>query len=434
MSNLKILTMRRRLLKLLLLAAYALPVQAQNFHWESRIDPALIDGFHRILLPTEVTSQLRPDFGDLRIYDNEGKEKAYLVYKDTAYRGVDRFVSYQIVDKEYKEGCCSHITVKNPLGNAIDHIVIEVNNADAKRDMVLSGSYDGTHWFAVKDRYDAVHMDTYEKGTRKTTSLLKFSFPNTDYNFYKFDFDDWKWWWHDYKYPVFVVRAGYLEPTYYPEETQEVATAVMTVTEDKKAKQSIVKITFPEAQYVDHLQFKMGVYGREEGDYYRAASLYELVKKDSVHKEERLIATTILSSVSGTEINLYHHQVRELVLHIANHDDQPLNVMEVHGFEIRHYLVADLSTTGVYVLRYGCDTLQAPVYDLQYFRAKVPLAPRIVEVTGPRDIFRPENVKTKAKDNGFFSNKAVIWIAIGVVGLLLAFMTVRMLAEMKKKE
>jgi len=291
---------------------------------------------------------------------------------------------------------------------------------------------DGKQWFALKDKYESVTFDTYEQGSKKTTSMLRFDFPKSEYLFYKFDFDDWRNWWHNYNYPVFIVRAGYIEPTFVPEETLENPVPTMKRTEDPKRKETDIRISFPEAQYIDHLKLTVLRGPREQTDYYRAASLFEIIKKDSVHTEERFVASTILSSLSGNEFNLNRARLKDLVLRISNHDDQPLNISEMHAFEVKHYLVADLSTNESYMLRYGCDTLQAPVYDLQYFREKVPLAPRIVNVSGPRDIFIVEGKRVNKKENGFFNNKAVIWIAIALVGLVLAFMTVRMLKDMKK--
>jgi hypothetical protein len=409
-------------------------LQAQNYHWESTLERVSDGGFHRILLSPEITSCLNPALSDIRIYDSKDIEKPFLVYKDTAHRGVDRFVPYQIIDKEYKDHCCSHIVVKNTLGNAIDEIVIEVNNADARRNMNLSGSYDGKQWFALKDRYEAVSFDTYEKGARKTTSLLKFSFPKSEYPLYKFEFDDWRTWWHDYKYPIFIVRAGYIEPTFVPEETLEIPPPSLNQTVDKKLKQSVIRISFTENEYADHLRLKITQPANERTDYYRAASLYEVVKKDSTHTDERLLCSTILSSLSGNEFNLNHTRIKDLLVRITNLDDQPLVVGSIQAFVVKHYLVASLNPTETYVLRYGCDSIRTAQYDLQYFRDKVPPAPEIVLASARKDIFQYPKIKTGQKNNGFFNDKSIVWAAIVLVGAILAFMALRMLKEMKKGE
>jgi hypothetical protein len=426
--------MKLRLCSLIFLLAVSCAMPAQTFRWESSIEPVLIDGFHRILLPPEVCAPLRADMGDIRIVDKEGNEVPYLIYKDTARRGLDRFVPYPIVETQYKESCCSHIVVKNTLANAIDCLVLEVNSADAHRSMTLSGSYNGKQWFALKDTYDRVSFDGVEKGEKKTTTLLRFQFPRSAYPFYKFDFDDWRTWWHDFKYPVFVVRAGYTEPVYIPEETLECPVPVLGQVEDRKAQQSLIRLSFPEAEYIDHLQLNVVKKDKSIPDYYRAANVYEWIKKDSAHSEEHFLGSTILSLQSGSEFNLPHIHAKDLLIRISNLDDKPLAVTEAHAFAVKQYLVADLSTLGVYTLRYGCDTLAPPHYDLQHFRAKIPLAPRIVNVSGPRDTFNPASKpKNTGRKPGFFDNKSVIWIALVLVGLVLALMAVRILKDMKNK-
>ena len=125
---------------------------SQTFSWEAPVDSVTKDGYYRILLQPDVTSQLRGDFSDVRIYDKDSLETAYVVYKDEK-TVVDRFVTYQMVEKHLVRGCCSHITVRNSLGNSIDHIMLEVNNADVSRKMTLSGSYDGRSWYALRDQF-----------------------------------------------------------------------------------------------------------------------------------------------------------------------------------------------------------------------------------------------------------------------------------------
>jgi hypothetical protein len=436
---------KRMLFGMLLCAPFLL--KGQNFRWESKIEPVTATGYHKILFTPEVTSQLREGYPDVRIYDKEGYETPFLIFKDEARVGVDRFVTYQIVNKSYQPGN-SFIVVKNTIGNPIDHIVLEVNNADAHRRMALQGSYDGGSWFAVKDEYSSVSFDTYEKGARKTTSMVRFDFPLTDYKFYRFEFDDWHYWWHwrDYAYPVFIIRAGYTEPTFIPEECIELPRPFIKQEDDKKKKQSTLQISFDEPQYIDHLEFDVqSVKGKDE-DYYRAASLYERVehKNDTVHPyEDIFIGSTILSSLNPNEINLGNRKVRNLVLKISNADDRPLSVLGVKGRQVKHYLVSKLEAGNAYVLRYGNDSLSSPVYDMKYFVDKIPKDLKVISALGRKDIYlKPvtinpigttKNAGIEKPGESFFKSQAFVWSAIGLVILLLGVVTVRMLGEMKEK-
>ena len=432
---------------LLAICLFPFAANAQIFHWESPVDPVSKNGYYRILLQPDVTSKLQTNFSDVRIYDKDSIETPYLIYKDEATQGVDRFVTYELIDKRLESTYQEHmlrsryysfITVKNSLGNPIDHIVLEVNNAQAKKEMTLTGSYDGIHFFALVDRFTVSSFNTYNKGERKTTSLLRFDFPLTDYKFYRFNFDDWTWWWHNSDRPIFVVRAGYIEPTFIPEECLEIPRPLLLQTDSSKQKQSFIQISFADSQYVDHLGFSI-VTRNKSGDYYRAASLYQIVettKSGITTKEEVFISSTILSSVNANEINLGRMRVKNLVLKINNDDNQPLIIDTVRAFQVKHYLVADLEKGNQYFIRFGNDSIPAPVYDLTYFKNKIPTKPDVIKSGIRKDITAAQNKTAEATSLGenLFKDKRVIWGAIGLVILLLGVMTARMLKEMKSKE
>lgn len=415
-------------------------LNAQVFHWESPVDAVNADGYYRILLQPEVTSELSTNFSDVRLYDQDNLETPYLIYKDEATKGLDRFVMYEIVSKQFDDSH-SFITVKNSLGNPVDHIVLEVNNAQTQKGMTLTGSYDGVHFYALVDHFIVSSFDTYNKGERRTTSLLRFDFPLTDYKYYRFNFDDWTWWWHDYDRPVFIVRAGYIEPTFIPEECLEIPKPILTQTDSVKKKQSYIRIAFTDSQYVDHLRFNI-ITRNKSGDYYRAASLYQIVEttEAGIKKErEEFISSTILSSVNANEINLGRMRVKNLVLRINNDDNQPLIVDVVHAFQVKHYLVAELEKKNQYFIRFGNDSISSPVYDLTYFKDKIPARPEIIKSGIRKDISEKrivagQNDKHVGLGDNLFKDKRVIWIVIGIVILLLGFMTMKMLKDMKSKE
>ncbi len=427
-------------------------ISAQTFSWEAPVDPVTKDGYYRILLQPDVTSQLRGDFSDVRIYDKDSLETAYVVYRDEK-TVVDRFVTYQMVEKHLVRGCCSHITVRNSLGNAIDHIMLEVNNADVSRKMTLSGSYDGHSWYALRDDFTVESFNTVNKGERKTTSLIRFDFPLTDYTYYRFEFDDWWWWWrHDDKhhYPVFVVRAGYTEPTVVPEECVRIPAPAIVKTDSAKTKYSYVRITFPDSMYVDHLRFHL--HAKKNSDYYRPASLFELAELKTgsgTVTEEIPIASTILSSMNDNEISLSTRRVKTLLLRIRNDDNQPLLIDSVEAVQVKNYLVAELEAKNSYVLRFGSAGISAPVYDLRYFKEKIPEKPPVIGTKARKNIaaqnLTPEAMQqvaaakkqeveaTKVAEANLFEDRRVIWGSIGIVVVLLGFMTMKMLREMKEK-
>ncbi|HEY6163062.1 MAG TPA: hypothetical protein VI112_17680 [Bacteroidia bacterium] len=423
-----------------------LVMQAQNFRWESKIDTIHETGYKKIVVGPEVSAMSREGLPDLRIYDKDGYETPYLVFKNEKV-DADRFVAYQVVAKNYDRGN-SFIVVKNTLGNSIDHIVLEVNNAGADRRMGLQGSYDGSGWFSVKDEYSSVSFDGYERGEKRTTSLIRFDFPLVDYKFFRFEFDDWDHWWHDFKYPLFIVRAGYIEPSFIPGERLELPQPFVKQTDDKRKKETVLEISFAEAEFVDHLGLGILANGGKAKDFYRAASLYERVRNgdNALHPyEDRFIASTILSSLNPNEISLGGRKVKDLVLVIRNEDDRPLTITSVKALQVKHYLVAKLEAGNTYVLRYGCDELSAPVYDMKYFVTKVPADAKEARTAGRRSTFNsPVVLKPVRREHkplkrtgireqkqDLLNHRSFLWAAITIVIMMLVGLSARMLKEMK---
>lgn len=412
----------------------------QQFNWSATVKPIHDTGFTKVLLTADITSKLKQDFSDIRIKDQEKLDVPYLLYKDEAVHGLSRFVTYQMVASSLKRGCCSFITVRNSSGKPIDHIVLEVNNADASRKMTLSGSYDGNRWFAVKDNYHVETFNGFFKGEKKTTSLIRFDFPLTDYTYYKFDFDDWHYWWYDYHYPVFVLRAGYVEPTFIPERCLTLPTPVFTVLDSPSIKQTVVLIDFSEPQYIDHIKFEFEE-NKLKKDYYRSATLYERLETNQKGKKvfnEVYLNATVLSSLNDNELSIGGHKKRQLVLRINNEDDRPLHLSQIKALQVKHYLVSSIVKGQTYTLVFGNNKANAPVYDLQYFKNKIPDSLTVVIPEHPVALKRPKPIKKqenkKSEEAGFFKNKLVIWIAIGLVAVLLLFMVSRMLRELKNQE
>ena len=162
---------------------------------------------------------------------------------------------------------------------------------------------------------------------------------------------------------MFVVRAGYTEPTVIPEECVKIPAPAIVKTDSAKTNPiaigySYVRITFADSQYVDHLRFH--VHAKKNSDYYRPASLFELteIKTDSgTIVEENPIAATILSSMNDNEINLATRRVKTLLLRIRNDDNQPLIIDSVEAVQVKNYLVAELERRTV-----TCSASEAPAF------------------------------------------------------------------------
>jgi hypothetical protein len=430
---------------------FVLNADAQYFRWKSPVEKSDTSGYVRVLLQPEVTGEMRNDYPDVRLYDESDMEIPYIIGKDQIVQGTTRFVEYPVVGKRDIPNN-SWITIENPLYKTenLDHLCLEVNNTEVSRRMVLSGSYDNSEWFAIKDRFTSSFYESFEQGASKTTNIVRFDFPLSNYRYYKFTFDEWYHWWDDYELPVFIVRAGCLvdvNPASVPNQRMEIPG--VNYTTKQFGKTTCVDITFDTPQYLDYIRFDL-TSPIAPGTFHRGARLYEI---DSTHWcdtiTEEYVSATIVSQGSLNEFNLYGHRVKHLCLHIDNEDDQPLRINKVIPIQIRHYLVAYLEKGKSYYIKYGNDSVAFPRYDVRYKADMLAVSRLSIVGTGKREALyvpgsppesphskstAPQNPAPEVEGTSFMENKAAIWASIVVVVLVLGWMSVRMLREMENKK
>jgi len=429
----------KKLLSITCVFAFALSAHTQQyFRWKSPVNPVDTGGYVRILLQPEVSGQLHAGYPDIRLYEGDHREIPYLIGKDRIVKGITRFVEYPITEKHDEPSDC-WITVENPLYKTekLNQLCLEVNNTEANRRMTLTGSYDNVKWFAVKDEFLATYYESFANGATETTNIVRFDFPLSDYRYYRFNFDNWTGWWRDYAAPVFVVRAGILvntNPASVPDQRLEIPG--ITCTQKENGKVSCIDIVFADSQYVDYMRFDF-VSKTPPGTFHRGARLYVA---DSAHVctktgEYGYLSSTILSGNALNEFPIAGKKVKHLCLHIENEDDQPLVLQHTQAIQVKQYLIAYMEKGKSYYLLYSSDSVSFPKYDIRYSAEDIALHEMNVVNTGAREAVPLAPRQSAVQEtNSFFQNKGVIWIAMGIVVLILGWMSVKMLREMKNKE
>lgn len=424
----------KKLLSVICAFAFVSDADAQHFRWKAPVNAVDTSGYVRILLQPEVTGEMREGYPDLRILDEGNGEIPYLVARDRLVQGTTRFVEYPVVDKRDAAGY-SYVTVENPLHKTdpLDQICLVVNNTEANREMTLVGSYDNQNWFAIKDEFYTSYYETYVHDSSKTTSVVVFDFPLTDYRYFRFNFDNWHHWWYDYAAPVFVVRAGVMmktNPASLPDQRMEIGGVKYSSLQIGKT--TAVDITFDHPNYIDYMRFNLSS-EVAPGTFHRGARLYIA---DSTHHCDKqtgqVVSSTILSNGALNEFAVNGRKVERLCLHIDNEDDRPLNVDAIHTIQIRQYAVAFLEKGKQYTLYYSDDSIPAPRYDLRYRADDLVLHEMNVTGTGTRiEIPFSAPPPQAIREQPFYENRTFIWLAIAIVILILGWMSVKMLREMK---
>jgi hypothetical protein len=142
----------------------------------------------------------------------------------------------------------------------------------------------------------------------------------------------------------------------------------------------------------------------------------------------------MLSKGGLNEFALGGMKVKHLCIHIENEDDQALNINGVHAIQIRQFLIAWLEKGKQYHMLYGADSVAAPRYDIRHNADAIVVHDMIlIRTSGKEDLLGPDAI-AQAKEPAFYENKPVIWVAIAIVVLILGWMSVKMLKEMKPKD
>lgn len=121
-------------------------------------------------------------------------------------------------------------------------------------------------------------------------------------------------------------------------------------------------------------------------------------------------------------------RVKDLVLIIENHDNEPLKIDSIKAYELKKYLVARLEKDEIYSVNSGNEKLYMPNYDLRYFSDSIPdtIATLITHKISVTTAAEPTG-------SGVIFTRTVLWGVIILVIGLMGFLSVRMIREMNGK-
>jgi hypothetical protein len=410
----------KKLFALIICFVIAGSTNAQNFKWQAKVDSVPAKGFYNILMPPSVNGHLDNSFNDIRLFDEKNAEVPYLLRWEAPIQYTQLFKEYKIISKQIIKGCCTNITLENPEKTKINNIRLIVKNADVQKKMKLSGSDDQQNWYVVKDKifFQGVNNNS------ETFEIKLVDFPLSNYAYYKIEIDD------SASAPVNITQAGYYDNYTENGKYVEVSAAKIIQGDSIKQKKTYVKITFDSPQYIDKLELEI-----EGPVYYLRKGTISEFKKDSIKKRESrsyysAIQDMELSSNNPKVIYFSNYKAREFYLLIENEDNPPLKIKSAKAYQLNHYLTAYLEKEKHYILKFGDDKVIAPAYDLNYFQDSIP---KNVPVLLTGSVMGLTEEQQAAVPSSWFSNKAVLWIAIGIVVILLAVLSLKMIKEMNDK-
>lgn len=154
--------------------------QPREFQWTTPLTGKVSQGEPaRVPLPATVITQLRPGFGDLRLFDREGKEVPYVVYEDLSPAKPEKTLSLTVKEFVETESSDQFVVEKFQRSEKMDSLELLTSARDFRKNVRVEVSTDGQAWNPLTD--DAIFDYSSRVSLRKTLISL----PSTDAPFFR---------------------------------------------------------------------------------------------------------------------------------------------------------------------------------------------------------------------------------------------------------
>lgn len=387
---------------------------AQEFNWQAKIQDVDVAGYYKIFLSADITSQLNHSFPDIRIADEDNNEVQYILKKQkTVY---DRGIRTELKILKNKHKKFKHYTeliVENEESINISNLIFKVVNTHNPVYIKIFGANDQKIWYVLKNSFPVVPEIT----VADSTEFKVMDVPESNFQFFKILFHDYDEKpievGHVYFHSLSDIRAEYIQlPD--PEISQK-----------DTLRKSIVTVEFAKPEYVDMLSF--GIKGPE---YFLRK--VQMRKKDTSSLEtsgdefyDQFRKDFYFGSLKNNRINLYDYKAKKIELIVDNKDNQPLVFYKANAYQLKNYMIAYLKPDINYYILYGSDEASFPSYDLPYFKDTIP------EILPETYIYNIKKLKRSSESKAHIWNfpPQYLWYMVGLVGLVLIFISIKLLRE-----
>jgi len=405
--------MNRILIYIITIWFFSVSIFADEFKVSAKIDSVPKTGYYEIQINPRLISFSKEDYSDIRLFSKRGDEVPYILREEQPATSITGFKEHIIIENRYLESKkMSRVVVHNITKKTFSSFVLVVRNSEVDKELIIKGSDNNKDWYFIqKDKLR--RLGNYNE----TTGLFILEFPKSDYEYFELSTNDKK------KDPIRIVKVGYYDSKFMEGLYSEVSVNKFSQ-KDSSDKKSYIIIHFDQNSEINRLNFKVS--GPE---LFRRDAIIGNFRIQNDNKVFEYIESFEISSSKPSQWEFEKLRVSELVLVIMNYDNIPLKVEEVKAFQLNKYLIANLKTGESYFVRTANNLAIKPDYDLKYFSDSIPetlvtLNTNDIELS---QIAQPDTPKV-------FFTKTVLWSVIILIVGLLAFLSVRMIKEMGKKE
>ncbi len=401
--------MNKKLLLLLLLAA--LSARGREYQYKRPL-PGALPGWHKVILPDGIFGKIRQDMADIRILGvtaNGDTVEAPYILRISRGRRAERELTLKTINHSHNEKGFFY-TFKNDAGQTINQITPRFKTTDFDWRIRMEGSHDQREWFTLTRDYRILSLKNKDTFFKYTDIV----FPESDFHYFR----------------LFIPAAadpGLISARLFREESspgifRDYQLKSLQVRQERGVRQTIVEAELNLDLPVSFLKLTVV----DSMDYFRPLTVKYLA--DSFNTEQgwkyryRRLAGGILDSRKENVFIFPAVTAKKLKIIINNGDNPPLHVVtaEVKGYI--YTLVTRVTQVADYYLCYGRADARRPSYDIARFKENIPDA--LDTLTPGEERALP---KKEEKSPALFESSAWLWLALGLIMVLLGWFSVKMM-------
>ena len=390
---------------------------AQQKHVEGKLSPIEEDGLYKIQIPHGVRSYAKQDMSDFRIWDSNATQVPYFIHKDDKESRVSNFSEFEIISKSNIPDTLSTYIFSKPK-EEIQKAVLSIANYQGSKSFNLQGSNDQEEWFGIVN-----NKQLHNLNSATNTSIYKvINFPLCSYQFLKIVFNDQK------SLPINLLNIGTATTEITKSVMEEIPVQSSFISNVLNSKTTAIRIEFEHPEIINELHFNI----TSPELFNRRARVYVLNEKKVKHKLETYqqnIISFIIHSDTDNHFSIPSFFGKELYIEIENQDNPKLSISSLKFFQTTWYAVANLKQDENYIASAGDKKLNAPEYDISYFRNK------ISEGLPKSRIISVKYIEGKVKEKAIVSlwqKSWFMWICIGFAAIIIVYFSTNLIKDLKK--
>ncbi len=363
-------------------------------------------GFYQVTLSPQIIAKCKADLSDIRIVDQSGQAVPYIMQRDLPVNSRHTFIAFPI-SNNFVGNVLESVIIINKNLTSVKNLCLQIKNNDVERSINILGSDDNQKWYAISENIKL-------SGSPNNNGFYEqcIPIPLSNYLYIKIPVNVKN------KTPFNILKAGIYTDDQYSGKYQTLPTPVAS--QKDSANVSYLKLKFDENHGINKLH--LNISGPKF--YKRDIRLYSVDESGS-----HFIISDQLDSKTTSDI-LLNARAKQISIEISNQDNPPLKITSATAYQLSQSLLSYLEAGKKYRVIFGDSTAKQPDYDLRFFTDSLNKNLKIAEL----GVITPNtDRKATAPLKPDFNFTYMMWGAIIIIILALAFFTYKMANEVKAK-